>query len=119
MDEKIGKVLSNKSPEEILRYREKLLQWHLDASNYSDDLQADYQPQWEQLEELIKTTGDSIETEGVLDDSPAPIRLKNTRRDFEAALEAQLPFMEKSDRQAVSWGTVARWLGECPLDFQG
>lgn len=118
MDEKIAKVLGDKLPEERLRYREKLLQWHLDASNYNDDLQADFQPQWEELEELIKTTGDSIETEGALDDSPARARLKNTRTEFEAALEEQLPFMEKSDRQAVSWGTVARWLGECPLDFQ-
>jgi hypothetical protein len=119
MDKKLAKVLANLVAEERLDYREKLLKWHLDASNYSDDLQADFQPQWEELEELIKTTGDCIETEGVLDDSPAHARLKNTRKDFEASLEDQLPFMDKSDRQAVSWGTVARWLGECPLDFQG
>lgn len=118
MDEKVARVLSNKPLEECLAYREKLLKWHLDASNYSDGLHADFQPQWEQLEELIKTTGDSIETECVLDDSTAPTRLKNTRRDFEAALEEELPFMDKGDRQAVSWGTIARWLGECPLDFQ-
>ncbi len=119
MDEKISKVLVGKTWDERLQYRRRLLQWHLDAANYSDDLQTNFQPQWEAMEELIKTTGDSIETEGVLDDSPPHLRLKNTRKEFEMALEQQLPFMEKSDRQAVSWGTVARWLGECPLDFQG
>jgi hypothetical protein len=119
MDEKIAKVLPNRSPEDRLRYRETLLRWHLNASNYSDDLQSHFQPQWEQLEELIKTTGDSIETEGILDDSAASLRLKNTRKDFELALGEALPFIDKADRQAISWGTVARWLGECPLDFQG
>jgi hypothetical protein len=89
----------------------------LDASNYAGDLQANFQPQWEQLESLIKTTGESIETEGPLDQTPAPTRLRNARKDFEEALKDSLPFMARGDREAVSWGTIARWLGECPLDF--
>ncbi len=119
MDEKIEKALPTKTSDERLIYRDRLLKWHLDASNYSDDLRTNFQTQWEELENLIQTTGESIETEGILDESPARVRLTHTRKEFETALEEVLPFMNKSDRQALSWGTVARWLGECPLNFQG
>jgi hypothetical protein len=119
IDAKIAKVMAGKSAEARLAYRKKLLRWHLDASNYSEDLERNFPPQWEDLEELITTTGESLETEEPLDDSTPTARLTRTRREFAGALKEKLPFMENDDREVMSWGTVARWLGECPLDFQG
>jgi hypothetical protein len=117
MDEKIAKVLVSKTPEQRLAYRKKLLKWHLESSNFGADLEQNFPPQWEELEALITTTGESLETEAPLDAAAPNVRLTRTKREFSGAVKEQLPFIANDDREVIAWGTVARWLGECPLDF--
>jgi hypothetical protein len=117
MDEKIAKVLTKKDEADRVDFRRRLLKWHLESSNYSDHLEQHFPPQWEDLEVLITTTGQSIETDAPLNAAAPEQRLTCTRKELATALKEKLPFMECDDREVVSWGTIARWLGECPLDF--
>lgn len=117
MDQKIAKVLAEKTPDQRLVYRVKFLKWYLESSNFSSDLEQNFPPQWEDLEGLITTTGQSLETEAPFDGAAPNMRLTRARREFSDALKEQLPFIVKSDREVLAWGTLARWLGECPLGF--
>ncbi len=117
LDEKIAKILPRMTPKERVEYRNLLLGWHLESSNFVDEMERHFPPQWEDLELLITTTGKSLETEAPLDSSAPNVRLTRTRREFVEALGQRLPFIVNEDRDLIAWGTVARWLGECPLDF--
>lgn len=117
IDDKLKKSMPTKSDAEREAYREKLLNWHLRSDNYLKGLERLYPPQWEDLQELISTTGESIESEGPFDSRIPGTRLTETRKEFAKTLEQQMPFIFQTDRDVVSWGTVALWLGICPLDF--
>lgn len=119
MDHKIAKVLVGVEDAKRVDYRNKLLQWHLESSNYVADLEQKFPPMWEELESLIATTGKSLETEAALDASAPKARINRTKKDFSDAVKEQLPFIVLDDREVIVWGTVVRWLGECPLDFEG
>lgn len=119
MGEKIEKLLVGKSAIEKTAYVDELLDWHLRSSNYLENLQKTFPSQWEEIDSLIQITAASIRTEGMIDDSPPKKRLSSTRRDFAETLERDSSFMSADVREAVSWGCVAKWLGECPLDFPG
>jgi hypothetical protein len=117
LDDKLRKVLDNQSDAKRGEYRDKLLRWHLDASNFIDDLHARFPTEWEELVALITRKGDSIEAENLLVRGPAHQRLAGVRRDFATTLGVAHQFLNEGDRELVSWGTVSKWLGECTLDF--
>ncbi|ADG68967.1 hypothetical protein Plim_3152 [Planctopirus limnophila DSM 3776] len=117
IDKKLKKAMPHATDTEREAYREKLLNWHLRSDNYQKGLERLYPPQWEDLQELISTTGESIESEGPLDSRMPGTRLNETRKEFAKTLEQEMPFIFQADRDIVSWGTIALWLGICPLDF--
>jgi predicted nucleic acid-binding protein len=71
----------------------------LDASNYSEELERNFPPQWEDLETLIATTGESLETEEPLDDSTPTLRLLQVQ---DEALEILQAFAAR----AKTWATI-------------
>jgi hypothetical protein len=117
IDEKLRKVLGKQDDAARGKYLEKLLRWHLDSSNFVDDLHAKFPPEWEDLHALITRKGESIETENFIVRGPAHQRLAAVRKEFAETLRAEHKFLDEGDRELVSWGTVSKWLGECPLDF--
>jgi hypothetical protein len=117
IDDKLEKAMPTRNEEKREAYRESLLEWHLRSSNYLKELERYFPPQWEALEELIATTGRSIESEAPFDNRSASARLTETRRDFARTLEHDMKYIVPSDREAVSWGTLTLWLGICRLDF--
>jgi hypothetical protein len=117
IDKKLKKAMPKGNEESREAQRESLLEWHLQSSNYLEELHRRFPPQWEELEELIATTGRSIESEAPFDNRPASVRLTETRREFARTLENHMKYIVPSDREAVSWGTLTLWLGICPLDF--
>jgi hypothetical protein len=117
LEAKIGKVLGKDKGTTLDELRDHLLQWHLGASNLLADLHTNFPALWEDLANLIARKGESIATESFIDLTAPRIRLTAVRRDFKETLETEQKFMSEADRETVSWGTVSRWLGECPLNF--
>jgi hypothetical protein len=119
IDAKLKKAMSGFSDEDRTGHLDKLLKWHLHTSNLLEILHRSFPSHWEDLDALIRTTGTSIETEGAFDSRPANQRLTATRREFKEKLKADMPYFQDRDSETLSWGTVAAWLGECPLNFPG
>jgi hypothetical protein len=117
IDAKIAKVLPHDPVSEREKWRDELLGWHLKCSNYLEGLRQKFPEFWESMQSLINTTANSVRTGQRLDPSPAPARLETTRTNFVATVEATVDFTTPDIRETVSWGTVTKWLGECPLDF--
>ena len=116
IDGKLEKVPAQDDAQRI-KFREELLVYHLDSSNYLDELRRKFPPQWEELDSLIDGTGSSISTEAFMDRRAADQRLMEIRKAFEKTLDENHSFIGKKERILISWGTVSKWLGECPLDF--
>jgi hypothetical protein len=116
IDGKVAKVPA-KDDDERVGFREKLLVYHLESSNYLEELRQKFPPQWEDLDSLIDAMGESISTEAFVDKRAADQRLMETRSSLEKTLAADHAFIRTNERLLISWGTVSKWLGECPLDF--
>jgi hypothetical protein len=117
IDDKVQRILGHGMEDHAEDYRNQLLMHYLTSSNYLENLRQKFPNQWEELDALIESTAASVRTEGIIDERPPHLRLKATRREFEETLKSSVKYMDATYRQTVSWGTVARWLGECPLDF--
>ena len=117
---KLATAIPHAGSEQIDSNVDHWLNWHLTASNLSDALESEFPALWETLDELIDVTAKSIETETLLDTRLPHNRLRETRTDFESNLGSnQFQFLTDADKKTVSHGVVAKWLGECPLDFLG
>jgi hypothetical protein len=117
---KLSKVSPTASPEAIDGFVDHWLRWHLKSANLLEGLQNSFPMLWESLDELIDITGQSLETDEAFDSRQPSHRLRETRQEFETTLGAQeFDFLSSTDRTKVSYGVVAKWLGECPLDFSG
>ena len=120
LNRKLRLAMPSATPEKLVEYAEQWLRWHLKSANLLDHLFNSFPNLWEELDELIEVTGQSIETEEAVDTRPPVQRLRETRHEFETKLDStEFEFLTTSDRTSVSYGTVAKWLGECPLDFPG
>ena len=120
----LKRKLSNVSPlatsDQIDRNVDQWLRWHLKSANLLDSLLNSFPTLWEALDELIDVTGQALQTDEVLDTRIPVHRLRETRHEFEAKLATrEFDFLASTDRTVVAHGVVAKWLGECPLDFSG
>ena len=116
---KLAKAFPNADAELLEVNVKHWLRWHLECGNILENLKS-YPSLWESLDELIYLTGKSIETENLFNLQTPPERLRETRVEFEVKLKGDdMGFLNTSDSIAVSNGVVAKWLGECPLDFPG
>ncbi len=117
---KLSKVSPTASPEDIDGFVDRWLRWHLKSANLLDGLQNSFPILWESLDELIDVTGQSLETDEAFDSRQPAHRLRETRQEFEKKLSTEeFDFLSLPDRTTVSYGVVAKWLGECPLRFPG
>ena len=66
IDGKLAKVPA-KDDDERVGFRERLLVYHLQSSNYLEELRQKFPPQWEDLDSLIDAMGQSISTEAYVD----------------------------------------------------
>jgi hypothetical protein len=117
IDTKLKKV-ANLTANERVTLREQLLVFFLHSSNYLDGLRQQYPTQWEELDTLIDTLGESLVTEGLLDTRAPEKRLTETRASFANTLKDDFTFLGETERLQISWGTLSKWLGECSLDFR-
>lgn len=117
IDAKLLKGLAKLGDPERKSLREQLLRWHLRCSNYLGELRAHFPALWEELNALITTKGDSIATESILDVTAGRERLNKVRLGFVETLKSEQKYLQDADRDVVSWGVLAKWLGECPLSF--
>lgn len=117
IDAKLRKVYPNATGDEIVKLRKDWLRWHLRSSDYLDGLFSKVPEFWEEIQVIVDTTAEAIQTEGPMDGSAPSARLKETRDTFEQTLSDETTFLDYRERQYVSFGTIAKWLGECPLDF--
>jgi hypothetical protein len=117
LEAKLSKVLGQANASSLDGLRDQLLQWHLQSSNLLGDMHTNFPAQWEDLAALISRKGDSIATESFIDLTSPRVRLSAVRRDFKEALAAEHRYLPEPDRETISWGTVSKWLGECPLNF--
>lgn len=116
---KLKKVNADATENEIDSNVSKWLRWHLVSCNLLESLKA-FPTLWEMLDELIYVTGQSIETENLYESRQPAQRLRESRAEFESKLMSdEIGFLSSANAINVSNGTIARWLGECPLDFGG
>ncbi|MFN3189127.1 MAG: hypothetical protein ACE361_01285 [Aureliella sp.] len=104
--------------DQIRNNAKKWLEWHLESTNLLDYLDAEFPEVWELVDEMIEHMGKAIETDGLLDTRQPADRIRETRKEIEAKLEREkFKFLTEQDRSSIAFGSVAKWLGECPLDF--
>ncbi len=117
---KLITVSPSAANESINRQLDLWLKWHLKSANLLDGLLHSFPTLWEMLDELIDVTAHALVTDELLDTRLPANRLRETRQYFESQLaSAEFEFLAATDRTVVSHGVVAKWLGECPLDFSG
>jgi hypothetical protein len=117
---KLGTVSPLATSEQLDRNVDQWLRWHLKSANLLDGLLNSFPTLWESLDELIDVTAQALETDEFIDVRTPMHRLRETRQDFEGKLAThEFDFLASTDRTVVSHGVVAKWLGECPLDFSG
>lgn len=117
---KLAKVSPSATSDQIDRNVDHWLRWHLKSANLLDGLHNSFPTLWESLDELIDVTGHALETDETLDARLPGHRLRETRQEFEAKLASEeFEFLASTDCTTVSHGVVAKWLGECTLDFSG
>lgn len=118
LDRKIASLMPNATPEEIVKKREQYLNHHLECSNYLDDLRRKFQPLWESVDRLITTTAKAIETDTGIGAAVPSNRLKDVREGFAKDITSKTKkFATEEDIIVLSYGTIAKWLGICNLEF--
>lgn len=118
LERKLRALMPNATPEEIAKKRDQYLNHHLECWNYLDDLRKKFQPLWESVDRLITTTGKAIETDtGLGDDAPSN-RLKDVRDEFKENVKSKTKsYATEEDVIVLTYGTIAKWLGICNLEF--
>lgn len=121
LDVKLNKVLpdrpglSNDPGRAALQ--KDLLTWYLKGSTILKKIEQKAPVIYERILKFTQEQAASISTESKFDDSAARPRLKDARRDLEKSLGQIAMGLDDETLTCISWGTVASWLGNCPLDF--
>ena len=104
-------------PANRLKFRRILLRHYLDYTNALEWIGQRDPTAREQIIAKREGLKKSIETQNLVATAQPPERLEQVRTDFKIELERVAPFIESTRRDHMSWGVVAEWLLECPLDF--
>ncbi|MBA4105836.1 MAG: hypothetical protein C0485_08765 [Pirellula sp.] len=115
LDFKLSKAAPNADPEES---RRDYLKWHLQCSNFLDELHQKFPLHWEAIDQLTTTLIAAIQTKQRSDTTPLPDKLLEVEGDLEKRLKDSAAFLTDAERITLAFGHVARWMGECSL-FKG
>ena len=94
-----------------------LLSWYLKGTTILKKIEQKAPVIYERILKFTQEQAESISTESKFDDSAPRPRLKDTRRDLQRSLGQVAMGLDDETLLSLSWGTVAAWLGNCPLDF--
>jgi DNA polymerase II small subunit/DNA polymerase delta subunit B len=115
----LGKLAKLKlSPGSSRTYLEQLVNQFLDSENALARLREKYPDQWE------AATGSKVRKERklVLEYPPGSTNsaadVTTIVRSLKEELARQVPALDDSFIDAMSWGSIADWLMRCPLDFE-
>jgi hypothetical protein len=114
-DAKLAQVYGEK---QAASERAKYLTFHLQSSNIVQKLFKRVPELWERLQGFLAQEETTVSMESDLDESKASIRLMTVRRKLSEDLSANFKPLSKSTVDRIAWGTVASWIGECPLRFR-
>jgi hypothetical protein len=117
-DEKLAQVYSVNAVKELSGAREKFLVFHLESSNIIGKLFQRVPELWERLQTFLAQEENTVAIESELDDSRANVRLMRVRTKLSNDLANNFRALSKATVDRISWGTVAGWIGECPLKFR-
>lgn len=121
LDVKLNKVLPDRDGQSNASGRASLqrdlLTWYLKGTTILKKIEQKAPVIYERILKFTQEQAESISTESKFDDSAPRPRLKDTRRDLEKSLGQVAIGLDDETLMSLSWGTVAAWLGNCPLDF--
>ena len=119
IDRKLTQVLPGRSPEEIVDRRNQYLRYHLVCENSLKKVFVEEPSVRERLDAFIARKGDAVQFESGLDDTKPSTRLITLKQSLSNELAADFKMISRGMIEGVGLGTIASWLGQCPLHFDG
>lgn len=113
LDRKLGAIYPKES---VVEQRNTLLRQFLMSENIQSDITQQSSIFWEELLATLSAKSESISLETNLDDRSAKLKLKGVRHEVADQLR-QFDELPQHAVETMSWGTVAGWMGKCPLRF--
>lgn len=117
LDRKIAKLIPSGTANAKNEKKDQYLSWYLKSSNYLEELHNKFPPLWEQIDQLIATTAEAIATDAAIVQPDTAKLLKDVKNDFNEKLKSTAAFANDSERTMLTYGSIAKWLGQCHLDF--
>lgn len=114
---KIRSYVRTPTNDNLQAEQDQQLRNHLKCANYLDEMKVHFPTQWEQIEGTISTLADRISTENRASDSLPHHRIKELHREFGASLQHEVGDLPQDRQIMLESGLVARWLGDCTLEF--
>lgn len=117
IERKVKSYLDTKIQDTIDGERDLQLQNHLKASNYLDDMRVHFVSDWEQIEETIATLSDRTRSDNLFSPDSPHKRIRDLQREFTASLTHDVENLPSGRLTLLANGLIARWLGDCTLEF--
>lgn len=116
-ERKLRQVLPESMHAAIPQRRDEYLKWYLEHENVLAKL-FDQNPElFERLKNFCSQQQENVKFESSLDDSQPSIRLRAVRRALATDLDRDFKTLGQATLSVVARGSVASWLGNCPLEF--
>lgn len=116
LEEKIARLLADRSVEDRRRFRDEMLQRAVAAANIQDYLRVHHAPVFERYLAEHDAEERDVTLEVGVGVADRPAFVADVRRRFEERLGANIRALGSREANQLSHGAVADWLRHCPID---
>lgn len=116
---KLSKLLPSRMQQDLENQVRDRTKHHLRRENYLSDLADRFPSHADELTEFLALKADQIKTDESVDCDTPGVRYRRVREDLDRSVKEIAEFANATQRIVIVDGTIAYWLGECSLGFEG
>ncbi len=116
-ERKLKQVLPNQTQSDIALRRDDYLKWYLEHQNVLAKVFSQDPELFERLKNFCSQHEEDVKFDSTIDDTAPNRRLMNLRQILTRDLDRDFNALGKATLYVLARGSIASWLGNCPLEF--
>ena len=116
-ERKLKQVLPTLTGASLAERRDEYLKWYLEHENVLAKVFSQDAELFERLKNFCAQQQETVKFESGVDDTPPNRRLTTVRKVLLDDLDRDFKMLGKATLNVVARGSIASWLGNCPLEF--
>ena len=117
LDDKLTRLLANGREDDLPALRAEFLRFYVEGRQLEGCVRRHHPGLWERWQHSREGVKRTLKTTQLTAQDLPRERLGSVLKVLDDSAASALPTLMSTDATSLAWGTVSRWLIECPLDF--